>query len=238
MDLDDFTNSVDLFAQGELEKVKLFAYYHCRAQEQTEFTVRDVGEWFQQYNLSKPNASRLRSKIRGSRDFVNGQGNGTFRLHAKVLKALDKDYLDKFSVPESKMLKTQKGVYVDHSRIVGLAEVKSKNFDLTKLVTLCEELNAAHKSGSNHSIIMLTRAIIDHVPPIFGCKNFAEAANNYAGGQSFRSSMKHLQDSSRKIADQHLHTHIRKKETLPTIKQVDFSPDLDVLLAEIVRVLK
>ena len=57
------------------------------------------------------------------------------------------------------------------------------------------------------------------------------------GGGSFKSSMANLDNSSRKIADRHLHTHVRKKETLPTLKQVDFSNDLDVLLSEIVRIL-
>jgi hypothetical protein len=50
--------------------------------------------------------------------------------------------------------------------------------------------------------------------------------------------MNHLDSSARKIADQHLHAQVRNSEVLPNIVQVDFSNDLDVLLAEIVRVLK
>ena len=239
MDLAEYIGATDLLGQNELEKAKLFAYFHFRSQEQLEFSVRDVCDWFSEQNLSRPNASRLRTRLRGSRLFVNGQRNGTFRLHATAIKALDERFLDKFTVPESQMLKTLRGIFIDHSRIAELLDIESQNFDFTKLATLCEELNAAHKSGSKHSIIMLTRAIIDHVPPIFGCKDFAEVANNYSGsGRSFKSSMKNLQDSSRKIADQHLHTPIRKKESLPTIRQVDYSNDVDVLLAEIVRVLK
>jgi hypothetical protein len=76
---------------------------------------------------------------------------------------------------------------------------------------------------------------LDHVPPIFGCKSFAEVSNNYSGGKSFKESMKRLEDSSRKIADSYLHTQIRKSESLPNPTQVDFSNDLDVLLAEIAR---
>ncbi len=238
MDLDDFTEATELFDQGELDKVKLFAYYHLRANEKDSFDTSDVCEWFGEYNLSKPNVSRLRKKIRESRAFVNGTTAGTFRLHATPLRALDKEYRDKFELPESLMLKTQKGVYVDHGRITELAEVQSNDFDLKKLVALCGEINAAHKSGSKHSTVMLVRAIIDHVPPIFACSNFKEVANNYSGGgASFKSSMAVLDKTSRKIADRHLHTHVRKKETLPTVTQVDFSNDLDVLLSEVVRVL-
>ena len=50
--------------------------------------------------------------------------------------------------------------------------------------------------------------------------------------------MTHLATSARGIGDQHLHSQIRASEILPSIVQVDFSNDLDVLVAEIVRVLK
>ena len=79
---------------------------------------------------------------------------------------------------------------------------------------------------------------MDHVPPIFGCKKFSEVANNYAGAKSFKESMLNLENSSRKISDQYLHVQVRASETLPTVRQVDFSNDLDVLLGEIVRILK
>ena len=88
------------------------------------------------------------------------------------------------------------------------------------------------------SIIMLTRALIDHVPPIFEYKSFNEVANNYSGTKSFKESMERLNASSRKIADQHLHTPIRKSESIPTMNQADFSNDVDVLLAEVYRILK
>jgi Sec-independent protein translocase protein TatA len=85
---------------------------------------------------------------------------------------------------------------------------------------------------------MLVRALIDHIPPIFGCKKFSEVANNYGGGtKSFRKQMEHLDNSLRNIADAVLHEHVRKKESLPTHTQIDFRADIDVLLQEIVRVL-
>jgi hypothetical protein len=85
----------------------------------------------------------------------------------------------------------------------------------------------------------LTRALLDHVPPIFGKQSFAEVANNYGGGgKSFRESMLHLERSARNIGDAHLHIQIRNSESLPTSTQVNFSNDIDVLLAEIVRVLR
>ena len=50
--------------------------------------------------------------------------------------------------------------------------------------------------------------------------------------------MKHLNNSLKNIANSYLHIQIREKEILPTEKQVNFSPDLDLLLSEIVRILQ
>lgn len=79
------------------------------------------------------------------------------------------------------------------------------------------------------------RAILDHVPPVFELDDFTKVANNF-GTKSFKDSMLNLNNSSRKISDAYLHTQIRKNESLPTLTQVDFSNDLDVLLSEIVRI--
>ena len=135
-------------------------------------------------------------------------------------------------------LQTTARAYVDPDRIDELSSITSPSFDLAKLVRMCEELNVCFAGECYFAIAMLTRAILDHVPPIFGASKFTEVANTYGGSKSFKDSMLNLENSSRKIADQHLHTQVRKSETLPTVRQVDFSNDLDVLLAEIVRVLK
>jgi hypothetical protein len=84
---------------------------------------------------------------------------------------------------------------------------------------------------------MLTRAIIDHVPPIFGMKNFSEVANNYGGSSSVKKEFKNLETTARNIADLHLHSHIRRKEVLPNLTQVDVSNSLDLLLSEIISLL-
>lgn len=133
---------------------------------------------------------------------------------------------------------SQEPQYIDRSRIQELKDIRAKHFDLSRLIKILEELNTCFQNNCDISVITLTRALVDHVPPIFSCKTFSEVANNYAGSKSFRESMKHLENSSRKIADQYLHTQIRKKESLPNRTQVNFSNDIDVLLSEIVRVLK
>ena len=134
--------------------------------------------------------------------------------------------------------KNNSHTYVNTGRILELKSIKNTSFDLTKVVRLCEEINISFSGGAYLACGMLIRSLIDHVPPIFGMNSFSEVESNYKGTKSFKESMKNLNASSRKIADQYLHTQIRNKEVLPNAQQVDFSNDLDVLLSEIYRVLK
>jgi hypothetical protein len=127
--------------------------------------------------------------------------------------------------------------YVDPARIAQLGIIRSEKYDLTRLIELCRELNVCYDNESYLAVAVLTRALLDHVPPIFGVTTFSEVANNYKGSRSFREAMSHLDTSCRKIADAHLHVQIRRKEVLPTKTQVNFASDLDLLLAEIVTLL-
>jgi hypothetical protein len=135
-------------------------------------------------------------------------------------------------------LSTPGGTYVHPKRIEELASLKVGAFDFAKLLELLREINVCHENRCYLATAALVRTVLDHVPPIFGCKTFSEVANNFGGSRSFKESMAHLDNSARKIADQHLHVQIRKSEVLPTIVQVDFSNDFDLLLSEIIRILK
>lgn len=129
--------------------------------------------------------------------------------------------------------------FIADSRIDELRKLSSPAFDFQKLIRLCEELNSSYNNGNYYATAMLTRGVLDHVAPLFGKSSFAEVANNYSGGgRSFKETMHHLENSARKIGDMHLHVPIRKSETLPTPQQVYCASQLDVLLSEIVRIMK
>jgi hypothetical protein len=127
--------------------------------------------------------------------------------------------------------------YVHDERIAELRVIKSELFDLRRLIALCEELNFNYRKGSYLSVAMLLRSITNHIPPIFGFTTFNEVSSNY-GTRSFKKNMEHLNVSMRSIADSFLHDTIRKTESLPVATQVNFSQNLDVLLAEVIRKLK
>jgi hypothetical protein len=125
----------------------------------------------------------------------------------------------------------------DVGRLEQLRSIPNVKFDLSRLIRLYEELDVAFQTESFHAVSMLTRAILDHVPPIFGFSNFTDVANQYAGTKSFKEIACHLDESTRKVADSHLHTKIRQKEVLPTRTQVDAHQAVDVILGEVIRLL-
>jgi len=167
-------------------------------------------------------------------DYVTGGSlDGSLVLTGKAWQELQVE-----QPPELASRCPASGTYVSPTRIEELKSLYGSTFDLSKLIRMCEEINICFDQKCYLAVAMLARAILDHVPPIFSCKKFAEVANNYAGAKSFKESMNHLENSSRKIADSHMHQQIRGTESLPNETQVNFSNDLDVLLGEIVRILK
>jgi|CXWL01.1.fsa_nt_gi hypothetical protein len=172
-------------------------------------------------------------------DFKDLKSNNIEAFLAQCIDDARKGNLDDYKITTEKSENfVDKMIFVDPNRIEELRQVKNVSFDLAKLIRFCEELNGCYQSECYLAVAILTRALIDHISPIFAFNTFSEVVNNYAGTKSFKDHMKRLEDSSRKIADAHLHTGIRSKESLPTPTQVNFSNDIDVLLGEIIRILK
>jgi len=139
------------------------------------------------------------------------------------------------------LLKSKKEIfYVDPSRIEELKSINHVNFDLRRLILLCEYINFSYSNNVFISIPLLIRTILNHIPPVFGSdyKKFSEVINNYSGDKSFKEQMNILNGSIRKLADNYLHSTIDKNVLLPNKTQIDQKANLDVLLAEVVKVLK
>lgn len=133
------------------------------------------------------------------------------------------------------------GDFVNQTRLEELKSLANSNWDFSRLIRLCEEINDNYKRGNFLSVGMIGRTILNHIPPIFKLTSFDEIANNYGGpkeNKSFKKNMNHLNESLKNIADGFLHTQIRKVESLPNDTQIDFRQDLDSLLSEIIRISK
>ncbi len=124
--------------------------------------------------------------------------------------------------------------YISKSRIDELRLLNLNNFDISKLIRLCEEVNIAFNNQCYFSVWFLVRIIKDHIPPIFWKENFVEVASN-KWNSSIKKSLHHLENSLKHIADDMAHGHISKKEILPNVQTVTFQAELDVLLGLIIK---
>ncbi|MDM7913507.1 MAG: hypothetical protein QUS09_10460, partial [Methanotrichaceae archaeon] len=128
--------------------------------------------------------------------------------------------------------------YIHSSRITELKSLHRTGFDLRKLIRICEEINICMKNECYISSVALQRTLLNHVPPIFGQKSYDAVANNEKFGKSLKENLQRLLLSLKPIADSHLHQHIRSSEDCPNVNQASFSQDMDVLLGEVIRVLR
>jgi hypothetical protein len=103
--------------------------------------------------------------------------------------------------------------------IKALREAKPNSFDASRLAEYCREINSGFAHGNLISCILLMRAVLNHVPPVFGHTDFSQVVANV--GRSLKDSFEHLDESLRKIGDLYTHQHIRKKDHLPTPGQVE-----------------
>lgn len=144
------------------------------------------------------------------------------------------DYIDEIKDDKDYPIKyINENVFVDNDIINQLINIKNPNFDLSKLAQFLKELNINYKLGNYLSSILILRAIINHVPPIFGFKTFSEVVAQAT--KSTKSILQKLEDDARPIADLHSHMTIRKKEVLPTKQQIEpYKSSLEILLQEII----
>ena len=123
--------------------------------------------------------------------------------------------------------------FLEPSVLAALRCAKSQKFDFTKLVRLCEELNDAYGRGNYLSCALLIRAVMNHVPPVFGCQTFAQVTAQ--SGKSLKAVFERLEDSARPIADLHTHALIRARELVPTKHQVEpYKASFELLIQEVI----
>jgi hypothetical protein len=130
--------------------------------------------------------------------------------------------------------------FIDASRLDDLRGLEKASFDCTRLIAMCEELNSSVQHENAHAVAMLTRAIVDHVPPVFGFKSFEEVAANYGGTKerSFKKAMERLDKHTKEVANRLLHGQISNSEVAPTMAEVSYPGELNHLLSEVYRRLK
>lgn len=123
--------------------------------------------------------------------------------------------------------------FLNADLLMGLKASPKRKFDAIKLVKMCEELNDAYARGNYITSVLLLRAVMNHVPPIFEVKSFREVVAQ--SGRSLKSVLGRLEDEARPIADLHTHMTIRKSEHIPTKNQIEpYKAPFEILIAEVV----
>ncbi len=160
-------------------------------------------------------AARDETRWQQAMKTVNGKGGAV------------KDLLDDLQRP---LVQTTK--FVDPEIIEQLRLEKNSKFDLSKVICFCEELNSSFSAGNYLASALLLRALINHIPPIFGHTTFHQVVSQVS--KTRRELFKPLDEVARDVADLHTHDLIRHKEISPTRNQLEpFKPSLEFLLQEI-----
>lgn len=128
--------------------------------------------------------------------------------------------------------------FISPARIEDLRRLPIHGMDPKRLIRLLEEINHADAQDCLITVATLCRHVMNHVPPVFGFDKFVEVVANYGGGASFKGSAQALQNSLKNIADGHAHLPMRATESLPMRQQINFGPDMDRILEEVVRLLQ
>lgn len=121
---------------------------------------------------------------------------------------------------------------VNPSLIEGLAQTSSSTVDVEFLVKLCKEINSCFAHGNMVATILLMRAVLNYVPPVFGQGTFEQVVANIS--RSLKDSFGHLENGLRKIADFHTHRQIGGGDLYPSAAQVEpYKPQFELLLQQV-----
>lgn len=138
---------------------------------------------------------------------------------------------------KQKYVKQNNNTFINESLIVELKNISNDNFDTKKLILYLEEVNFCFQQNRFLACILLLRAFLNYIPPIFGYNTFAQVTSQ--SGRSLKDIFNFLEEGLRKIADLHTHKMISKVESIPTNSTINpYKPQCEVLIQEIIVKLK
>jgi hypothetical protein len=100
-----------------------------------------------------------------------------------------------------------------------LKKIEQANSDKpVKLIELCRSLNTNYSKGHYITVVILIRAILDYLPPVFGHNKTSQVYSNLSGNRSFKDSLKALDEGLRAVGGDALHNSAHKTEALKVSK--------------------
>lgn len=122
--------------------------------------------------------------------------------------------------------------FISNELVDQFTSLKVRKFSLKRLIHYCEQINRNYELGYYESVAFTTRALMDHVPPIFNQPNFESIGSKVGQGKttSFKKSCDKLHNSLKHIVDDLIHKQISAGTSLLVKEEIDFSQDLNTFL--------
>ncbi len=194
------------------------------------YGFRDIAKIFASSakRIGDPDLSSMIEELNLSPEYITD----AYDLRADLFGIID--YLESASANENYQYEIdQNSAFLNKDVLDDLKSIANKNYDIKKLVKFCEEINDSYSRANYLASVLLIRAVMNHVPPIFNVEKFSQVVAN--SGRSVKAVLSHLEAQARPIADLHTHFLIRQKEQVPSKHQIEpYKPSFEILIQEII----
>ncbi|MER6477686.1 hypothetical protein [Streptomyces filamentosus] len=129
--------------------------------------------------------------------------------------------------------------YLDAELLADLEDAaQNTQWKIGKLLALCAELNDSYAAGHAYACAALIRAVLDHIPPVFGHRDFKQVAAQHTFTVQ-RTDKAHAQKLAgfKDIADDALHRPISTNIPLITMNDIPEPARLRAVLHELVTLM-
>lgn len=128
-------------------------------------------------------------------------------------------------------------LYISPRRIKDFEGLDNKiKYDLSKLISLCKEINDNYSRENYYSVSLLLRTILNHIPPAFNDSDTFEQVLAELNGKRHKTKREiftRLQELQRRFADLTAHEKLRANEPIMVAQSVHFIPEINFLLQEV-----
>jgi hypothetical protein len=146
--LDQFVHKSGLRDLNEEERVCHFAYFYLKSENKQEFSIPEAVGWLIGAGGANPNQTRLRDRLKASRNTIWGQRRG-FKLHLHYVREMEGKY------PE---LNEKSQEVIEHGTI--LPEI---DYEKTRgyVEAIAKQMNAAYEQNIFDGCAVLMRRLVE-----------------------------------------------------------------------------
>ncbi|MEW2127947.1 hypothetical protein AB0891_29980 [Streptomyces sp. NPDC007259] len=140
---------------------------------------------------------------------------------------------------EASAVAPERGPYIDLALLDDMEQAAANTkWKVHKLIALCQGLNDAYAAGNPYVCAAVIRAVIDHIPPVFGKPDFKQVASQhmFAIKRTDKAHAQYLADF-KTIGDDVMHRPIGPNVPVITMNDIPAPIRLNAILREMVPLL-